>query len=194
MRSRGFLAVMFLICASAASSASAQIIEIPKLEIRPWIGARIPTGPQGDIFRTAPVYGAQAAIEMTRTFHMIGTLAWSPGQSRMDVVDQDVDVFEYDLGVEYNFLIPLSDAWDLKPFAGGGAGARTYLYGSRDLESSTPLTAYGSLGTELQRGRAAFRIESRGYLHGFSDPRTEDWDSLNDVGVAVGFAYHFPRP
>jgi hypothetical protein len=175
-----------------ASPASSQLVPIPRLELRPWMGARIPTGPQKQLFGAAPVFGVQGAIEMTRALHILGSFGWRPGRSKMDVGDRGVDVLEYDAGVEYNLLIPLGERWELKPFAGGGGGARTYLYDAAALESSTPLTAYGSLGTELQRGLGALRIEARGYLHGFSDPLTGDWDARNEVGLALGFAYHVP--
>jgi hypothetical protein len=175
-----------------ASPASSQLIPVPRLEVRPSVGAKIPTGMQRHVFGAAPVYGIQGAIEMTRSMHMLGSLGWSPVVSKLDVGDRGADMFEYDLGVEYNLLFPLRGAWEIKPFVGAGAGARTYRYDAEGLESNTPLAAYGSLGTELQRGLAALRIEARGYVHGFTDPITEEWDARNEVGISLGFAYHVP--
>jgi hypothetical protein len=187
------LAVFAAALLLGASAASAQIIPpAPRVEVRPWAGARFPTGPQRDLFRTAPVYGVQAAIEMTPKLHLLGSFGWSPGHSKLDVGDRGVDVFQYDLGAEYNIVVPVARSWDLKPFAGVGAGARTYRYDAEDLATNSPLTAYGSFGTELQRGFAAVRVESRGYLFGFTDPMTDVWDARNEVGLSLGFAYHFP--
>jgi hypothetical protein len=175
-----------------AVPASSQLIPLPRLEVRPWVGAKIPTGIQKQVFGAAPVYGIQGAIEMTPSMHMLGTLGWSPARSKLDVVDRGADMFEYDVGVEYNLQFPLSGRWEMKPFAGGGVGARTYRYDAEGLESSTPLTAYAAVGTEVQRGLAAFRIEARGYLHGFADPLSEEWDARNELGISLGFAYHVP--
>jgi hypothetical protein len=183
-----------LLLALTTAAGSAQILPAPRVEIRPSIGARFPVGSQRALFKAAPIFGAQGAIEMTPNMHLVGSLGWSPGQIKMNVVDRDVDVIEYDAGIEYNLWVPLDRNWEIKPFAGAGVGARTYLYDSSDLAADTPMTAYGALGTELQRGFAALRIETRGYLHGFMDPLTEDWSSQNELGVAVGFAYHMPRP
>jgi hypothetical protein len=192
MRIRALLAALPLLLITAPLSA--QFLPAPRVEVRPWVGARIPTGPQKDLFQVAPVYGVQGAIEMTRAMHILGSLGWSPGSSKMDVGNHGVDVFEYDFGVEYNLLLPVGRRWELKPFSGVGVGARTYRYDAEELESSTPLTAYGSIGAELQRGVAALRIETRGYLHGFLDPLTEEWDALNDMGISLGFAYHVTVP
>jgi hypothetical protein len=189
MKTMSVFTTALLLCASAAS---AQIIpRAPQVEVRPWAGARIPTGPQRELFGAEPVYGVQAAIELTPTLHLLGSFGWSPGQSKLDVADRGVDVFQYDAGAEYNLMVPLTRTWDLKPFVGLGAGARTYRYDAEGLDSNSPLAAYGSLGTELQRGYAALRIESRGYLHGYTNPLTDEWDSRNEVDVSVGFAYHF---
>jgi hypothetical protein len=191
MKARSLFAALALLL-FFAPPLSAQLIPIPRLELRPWVGAKIPTGPQKDLFGPAPVFGVQGAIEMTRSLHIVGSLGWRPGHSKMDVGERGVDVLEYDAGVEYNLLFPLSARWELKPFAGGGAGARTYLYDTAALDASTPLTAYLTLGTELQRGLVALRLEARGYLHGFADPITDEWDARNEVGVALGLAYHVP--
>jgi hypothetical protein len=191
MKARILLAALpaLLLC---GSTASAQIIPIPRLEVRPWVGAKVPTGIQRNVFAAAPAAGVQGAIEMTRAMHMVATLGWSPARSKLDVANRGTDVFEYDVGIEYNLLFPLAGRWEVKPFAGGGAGARTYRYDAEGLPSNTPLTAYGSLGTELQRGLLALRIEARGYLHGFTDPLTDEWDARNEVSAALGFAYHVP--
>ena len=191
MRARIVFAALPLMFISL-SPAAAQLIQIPRVEVRPWVGAKIPTGTQRHVFGAAPVYGIQGAIEMTRSMHMLGSLGWSPVTSKLDVGDRGADMFEYDLGIEYNLLFPLSGEWEVKPFAGVGAGARTYRYDAEGLESNTPLAAYGSMGTELQRGLAALRIDARGYLHGFTDPLTEEWDARNEVSISLGFAYHVP--
>jgi hypothetical protein len=191
MRARFFFAALPLML-SIASPASSQLIQIPRVEVRPWVGAKIPTGVQKHVFGAAAVYGVQGAIEMTRSMHILGSLGWSPATSKLDVGNRGADVLEYDAGVEYNLLFPLSGRWEIKPFAGGGAGARTYLYDAPGLASNTPLAAYLSMGTELQRGLAAVRIETRGYVHGFTDPLTEEWDSRSEVGISLGFAYHVP--
>jgi hypothetical protein len=189
MRLIGFFAVASLI---VASPVSAQIIpQAPRVEVRPWAGARFPTGPQRQLFGAAPIYGVQAAVELASTFHLLGSFGWSPGHSKLDVADRGLDVFQYDVGSEYNLFVPLDRIWSLKPFAGVGAGARTYSYDADGLETATPLTAYGAIGTEVQRNLGALRLESRGYLHGYRNPLTGEWDARNEVEVSVGFAYHF---
>ena len=59
------------------------------------------------------------------------------------------------------------DAMTLTPFAGLGAGSRSYDYRSLDLDATHNLAGYGAVGGELGRGRLHLRLEVRDYLAGF---------------------------
>ena len=53
------------------------------------------------------------------------------------------------------------------PFAGLGAGARTYNYRSLDVDATHNVAAYASVGTELGFGKVHVRLEARDYVAGF---------------------------
>ena len=187
---RKFLAPLVLL-ATTSTIASAQASR-PTPEIRPFMGMYIPTGSQRDLFEDAALLGVQAALELQPTFHLLGTFGWVPGQTKYVGAKDDVQMFQYDVGLEFNMVRYLGSSWEFKPFIGAGAGARTYLYANDDLKDRTCAAGYGALGTELQLGRGAIRLEGRDNVFCFRSalPNVKS-RTRNDVGVSLGFAYHF---
>ena len=76
------------------------------------------------------------------------------------------------------------------PFAGIGAGARSYNYRSLDVDATHNLAAYGSVGGELERGRFSLRIEARDYVSGFKPlAGVGSTATRNDVVVLAGINF-----
>lgn len=159
-------------------------------EIRPFVGVYLPTGPMQDQFKSASMAGVQVAVEMNRNFHVLGSVGWTHGHTKLSMSRDRTDIWQYDLGVEGNLLRPLGDVWLLRPFAGIGAGGRTYDYRAPGVGSKRCTAGYGSLGAEVQRRDVALRLEGRDYLSCFESPITGRKSTLNDVGISLGLAYH----
>ena len=163
-----------------------------KPELRPFVGASVPTGGQRDLFKDAAMFGVQGALELRPTFHVLGTLNWVPAHNRYAGADENVSIFAYDVGIEKGLVRPLVNGWELRPFFGVGAGARTYAYKSSSLKDQTCVAGYGALGTELQLRRVALRLEGRDNLYCFKSPvGGVESVTRSDFGFALGLAYHF---
>lgn len=176
----------------AGTAVSAQ--ELPRfLELRPLVGAYVPTGQQRDWFDDAAIYGLQAALEYRPTLHFVGSFMWSPGHDNFVAIDDAVNLFQYDVGAELNLVRDLGKGWELKPFLGLGVGGRTYNYDSIDLATNTFFAGYGVVGTEFQYGVVAIRLEGRDYVSGFEDPMIGGTETRNDMGFSLGLAYHIGR-
>ena len=137
------------------------------------------------------MFGVQAELEVRPTLHLLGSFGWAPAQNKYQVADDDVNILQYDAGVEFDLVRPMGGGWQFKPFLGMGAGARTYLYGDDELSNKTCFAGYGALGTEFQIGRTALRLEGRDNVFCYRSPIGGDSKTRNDVGVAFGVAYHF---
>ena len=176
---------------TTATRVSAQEFPV-RPEIRPFMGVYLPTGDHRDLFDDAAMFGLQAALELRPSFHLLGTFGWIPGQAKYAVVNNDVQIFQYDVGLELNLVRELGEAWLFKPFLGFGGGARTYVYDDDNLKNRTCTSGYGALGTELQLGRAAIRLEGRDNVFCFRSalPGIKS-KTRNDVGLSLGLAYHF---
>lgn len=163
-----------------------------KAEIRPFMGASIPTGTQRDLFNDAPIFGLQGAVELKPSFHLVGTFGWVPGQNEYVLTRDKVNIFQYDVGVELSLVRPLGQRWLFRPYLGIGGGARTYAYEADQLGDKTCAAGYGALGTEFQLGRTALRVEGRDDVFCFKSPIAgKDSKTRNDVRLTAGVAYHF---
>jgi len=159
-------------------------------EVRPLVGVYLPTGRMRDDFEAATLLGLQGAFELSRSVHLTATTSWTRGHNKFDMASGRTNLWQYDLGAEANLLRPLGGGWQLHPFVGAGLGGRTYDYRAKGVATQTCTAGYGSLGSELQKGAVALRLEGRDYVSCFESPVTGEQSTRNDVGLAVGLAYH----
>jgi hypothetical protein len=183
--------VAFLCLTAAMSVAAAQVPPTPRLELRPFGGWFTPTGSQSDDFKSSAMFGMQAAVELTHHFHVLGSVGWTDGRSKIAALtNAQTFIWQYDVGAEANSLHEMGYDWLFRPFVGVGAGARTYQYESTGIGNRTCAAGYGSLGTEFQKAAVAFRFETRGYVNCFKQPFTGQNYNRSDAMFAFGLAYH----
>lgn len=181
-------AVATLVAGTTLLAAQAPMV---RPEIRPFAGAIIPTGDQRNLFQDAPMVGLQTAVELRPSLHIVGTFAWVPAQNKYSVTQDNVNIFQYNVGVELGFVQPLAGNWELRPFIGAGVGGRTYDYQAATLANKTCVAGYGALGTEFQLARTALRLEARDNVFCFQSPIAGVGSKTrNDIGLAFGIAYH----
>src|SRR5438093_7595772 len=51
-------------------------------EIRPMLGAYLPTGKQGNDLKSAMLAGVQVATELQSSLHLVGSFQWSPSKNK----------------------------------------------------------------------------------------------------------------
>lgn len=191
MRNSTRLALALVAVTVTSTSAFAQADVRP--EIRPYIGAYVPMGRLADDFKSATMLGAQGALEISRFMHLVATVGWTHGHNKYAAFSDDVTyIWQYDVGAEFNLTRSLGPSWLLKPFMGVGAGGRTYDYQAANVGTSSCTAGYGALGSELQKGEVALRLEARSYLACFESPVTGIKKTRSDLGIAFGVAYHVP--
>ena len=163
------------------------------LELRPFVGAYVPTGEQRDLLKDAVLAGAQVSWRALPSLAVTGTFGWAPSKDRITPGNQTVDIYQYDLGAELRADSWYSGgSWDFTPFVGVGAGGRTYNYRDLDEDATTNFAGYGALGGDVGFGDFAVRIEARDYVSRFK-PLIGDGDTKarNDIDLAAGLSYRF---
>jgi len=162
-------------------------------ELRPYVGAYIPTGNQRDFLEDAVLTGVQGSLRINPVFALTGTFGWSPSEDRLTLGDPTLDLCQYDIGGEARAANWVrGETWNFSPFVGLGLGGRTYHYRDLDVDASTQFGGYGALGGDLGFGRLGLRLEARDYLSRF-EPLIGDGDSdtRNDVALLAGLNYRF---
>jgi hypothetical protein len=180
---------------TAAASAQPAVAQAPGLgiELRPFVGAYIPTGDQRDFLKDAVLVGGQASWRVIPALAVTGTFAWSPSKDRLTAGDQTLDIFQYDVGGELRIPSGYGLGFaQLTPFVGLGVGGRTYSYRDLNVGSKSNVDGYGALGADIGFVPIALRIEARDYVSQFKPlVGGGDTKTRNDVGLAAGLSYRF---
>ena len=103
-----------------------------------------------------------------RVIAVTGQLGWARSRDLSLLATPKLDVFTSDLGIEARPVQwNVGHALSVTPFAGLGAGVRSYNYRSLDVDATHNVAGYAAVGGELGAGRVGLRIEARDYATGF---------------------------
>lgn len=154
-------------------------------------GNIIPTGAQRDAIKRGNLTVAQFSYVVRPPLAITASLGWARSRDIATVGDPKLDVFTYDLGTEFRAPRWIAgDAVTFGPFAGIGAGARSYDYRSRHVDARHDISAYVSAGGELGLGRIGLRLEVRDYVSGFAPlDGGGTAGTRNDVVVIAGLRF-----
>ncbi|HEV3485455.1 MAG TPA: hypothetical protein VG106_08610 [Vicinamibacterales bacterium] len=131
-------------------------------------GAIVPTGVQRDAIKRGNLTAVQLTYVARPAFAITSTLGWARSRDIATAGDPKLDVFTYDVGAEVRAPRWLAGkAMTFSPFAGVGAGGRSYNYRKLDVAATHNVAAYASAGGELGYRRVRVRLEARDYVTGF---------------------------
>jgi hypothetical protein len=197
MRSQITAAALGVIIASS-SRLSAQVTapetstqQKPNWELLVSSGAVLPTGTQRDAIKQGKLTAAQVSYVVRPALALTASFGWARTRDIATVGDPKLDAFTYDAGAEVR-----APRWmagkgiTLSPFAGVGAGGRSYNYRSLDVEATHNAAAYGSVGGEIGVRRIRLRVEARDYVSGFKPLGGEGASRTgNEVVVMAGLRF-----
>lgn len=151
-------------------------------------GTMVPTGVQRDAIKRGNLSAVQVTYVARPAFAITSTLGWARSRDVATVGDPKLDVFSYDVGAELRGPRQGDGGTvTLTPFAGVGAGGRSYNYRKLDVDATHNLAAYASAGADLGIRRVHVRLEARDYVSGFKPLSGQGASRTgNDVVVMVG--------
>jgi hypothetical protein len=154
-------------------------------------GALVPTGDQRDALEDAALSTVQLSYVVRSRYAITTMLGWARSRDLASAGAPKLDVFTYDVGAEARAPRWLAGkAATFTPFAGIGAGARSYNHRSLDVDAAHNLAGYGAVGGELGMGRVHLRLEVRDYMTGFKPlVGAGNADTRNDVVAMAGLRF-----
>jgi hypothetical protein len=183
------LAALMITTTHASAQVQAEPPHKPHWEFIVNSGTLVPTGAQRDAIRRGNVTVAQLSYVVQEGLALTSSFGWARTRDVASADAPRLDMFTYDVGAELR-----ADRWleggvlRLSPFAGIGAGGRSYNYRSLDVDATHNLAGYASAGAELGIGsRVKLRLEARDYVTGFAPlSGGGSVDARNDVTVMFG--------
>ncbi len=97
---RALAAALFAFSAFATKAAAQDVVAYHSngFELRPYVGAYIPTGDQRDLLKDAVLVGGQASYRINPNFALTGTLGWSPSEDKITPGNEKLDRWWYVVG------------------------------------------------------------------------------------------------
>jgi hypothetical protein len=196
----GLLRAGLLLAVATALTAFAVRVQAQShrpIEIRPYVGALVPTGDQRDLLKDAVLVGGQAAYGLNSNFTVVGSFGWSPSEDKAVVVGKKVDLYQYDVGLEGRLSdLTAGSPVSTRPYATLGVGGRTYDYRNvSGADAQTNFLGYGAIGLDLapQAGPLGFRVEARDNVSAFKGLRGEltERKARNDLQFSGGVTWRF---
>lgn len=154
------------------------------------LGGFVPTGLQRRALDPAALIGAQLAVGLRPTLAVVGGVAIAQTSDRSTPASTDVDLVQFDLGVEVRSGAARPERGRIAPFGGIGIGGRRYDHRAGSAATQTVLAGYLAAGVELALWRTGLRVEARDYLSG-GHGRAEGVPVRNDLALLAGLAHHF---
>jgi hypothetical protein len=187
--------------ASAQTAARAGRTAPAGLELRPYVGAFVPTGVQRAVLGNAVVTGARVGWRFRPSVAVTGSFGWAPTKNKQTVaIDgraftgsrEPLDLFAYDVAIEgRGTSFQGFAAWSTRPYLALGAGGRTYRYRHLDgADPQTNLVGYAAVGLDVNpdAGRVGLQVEARNNVSAFRGLLGEfrAAQGRNDVQLSAG--------
>ncbi|MBL0939427.1 MAG: hypothetical protein IBJ03_11055 [Gemmatimonadaceae bacterium] len=156
-------------------------------------GAFLPTGDARALLRNGEVSGLQISRTLSPALALTGSFGWARSRALGATEAPRLDVFTSDVGLEYRRPArAIAGSVTLAPFAGTGAGMRSYNFRSRTVDATNNLAGYFGAGGEIGMGRFGVRLEARDYIAGFKPLETRGRSVLrNDVMITAALRFDF---
>jgi hypothetical protein len=178
-------AVAALVALAATPALAQQQEPVRKFQISPYVGAFLPTGDQRDVLDDALLTGLNLSYDVNPYVAVVGSVGWAASQGKQAFsIDEDLDVFQYDLGAQGQYPFALGSSLTLKPFVGAGLGGRTYDFRDLELDAETDLVGYVSAGANLDYRSFTAGLAVRDYISDYDGVGIEeDSSTRNDISL-----------
>lgn len=146
-------------------------------------GDLFPTGVQRDAITRAELTALQISYVVRPELVLTTSIGWARSNNIASASEPKLDIYSYDLGAELRPAhYQVGYGVTLSPFAGVGAGGRSFDSRDSGVDTTNPLVAYASAGGDFSVGRVHVRLEARDSVSDFNG----QGEMRNDVTAMLG--------
>lgn len=156
-------AVAAIAALTARPALAAETQQDHPFHVAPFVGGFVPTGSQRDVLEDSVFTGITASYDVLPYLAVVGSFGWAPTKVK-NLASSDLDMYQYDVGVQGQYAFDMGHKLTLTPFVGLGVGARTYSFRDLSPSSETDFTGYVSAGATLQYGVLTVSATARDYV------------------------------
>jgi hypothetical protein len=176
-------AIAVLAALPTGHALAADPAERTPFQVAPYAGAFVATGDQRDVLDDAVLTGLTLSYDVTPYVAVVGSFGWSPTEVK-DMANGDVDLYQYDVGVQGQYAFDVGHGFTLTPFVGLGVGARTYNFRDLSVDAETDFAGYVSTGATVQYRMLAVSLTARDYVSHYDGlGLTSESTTRNDLGL-----------
>lgn len=162
-----------------------------KYEIRLEGGGWFPASPISDALKSAGTVGATASWMFSPDWSTLLSGAWTSSQDKDPSGSLHVNIYQYDVGIEWSAKAAELNRWDLRPYVGAGLGGRSYSPERATEPSQSVFDGYLSAGLSLWLEEATWRVGLRNYISGWNGLMKTQSATADDVAIIAGFGFRF---
>jgi hypothetical protein len=185
------IAVTILVALAVSPALAQEARPERRIHVAPTNGVYLPTGNQRDVLDHSLQMGLTLGYDVNRYLAVLGSFSWSPTKVKR-VSRGDLDLFQYDLGLQGQYPLSIGRGVVLMPFVGAGLGARTYSFRDLNIGSETDCAGYVAAGGALQYRFIELTISARDYVSRYEGLHLSHVSTTrNDVGLSAALGFRF---
>jgi hypothetical protein len=162
-----------------------------KYEIRLEGGAWYPMTPISDDLKAAGTVGAAASWMFSPDWSALISASWTPTQDKDPSGSMHVNMYQYDVGIEWSTKTGEVYAWDISPFLGAGLGGRSYSPQRTTEPGQNVFGGYLAAGLSFGYEQATWRIGLRDDVTGWNGIMKTKSTTGNDAAIIGGIGFRF---
>lgn len=163
------------------------------VHVAPFVGAFVPTGEMRSEVESAPLVAVTASVDLAPYLAAVGTFGWAPTKVKR-LPDGELDLLQYDVGLQAQHTLAVASGVALQPFAGAGAGLRSWVPRHYSHGAQTSWAWYAGGGASLRFGAATVSVAARYNLSVYDAPTpvlSTDEVARTDLALAASVGVRF---
>lgn len=154
-------------------------------------GGWVPTGTMANDLKAAGTVGLTAGLKFSPDWTALISAYWTPSEDKVVSGEMQVNIYQYDVGLEWSTKTSRIARWDVMPFFGAGLGNRSYSPRRATEPDQNAFDGYLAGGIAFAAEQATWRIGVRDYVSGWKGIMKTQSATGNDLAILAGIGFRY---